>query len=289
MAVVQFNRSVKVLGYYLSDEERALKQLWSAENHERMLALRKQIKRQKMIQMKENKQTKVNRSDEYSPLKSLDVLIDKAPSNSFFSSSSVYPTTSAAFSSRQQNTDEADALKQHKRDVDLHPIVLAKTGTTTADRRKHLSSVSSFSNSSNACNNVTSCDNLGAAVSTSTVSGAMVSSLSAASSSTASSAMGSTSIAPSVCTGRPRTMEVRLRPVPAVAEETPCEASINECERWTSYLLGVVMDGSYLAIETVRSIERKFTGSNLVSFTSDEWMEIGALSCLSNLVIPAFR
>jgi hypothetical protein len=42
---LSWNCSVKVLGYYLSDEERQLKRQWSAENHERMVQAKKQLRR----------------------------------------------------------------------------------------------------------------------------------------------------------------------------------------------------------------------------------------------------
>lgn len=53
--MVQFHGSVKVLGYYLSDEERTLKRQWSAENHERMVEVKRQIKYSKMKQIQEKR------------------------------------------------------------------------------------------------------------------------------------------------------------------------------------------------------------------------------------------
>ncbi len=45
---LSWNCSVKVLGYYLSDEERQLKRQWSAENHERMVLAKKELRRSKL-------------------------------------------------------------------------------------------------------------------------------------------------------------------------------------------------------------------------------------------------
>jgi len=45
--MIQFNQEVKVLGYVLSEEERQLKRQWSQENHERMVDLKNQVRRQK--------------------------------------------------------------------------------------------------------------------------------------------------------------------------------------------------------------------------------------------------
>jgi len=46
-----FNHNVKVLGYFLSEEERALKRQWSQENYQRMVTF-KRLRRNKIILQK---------------------------------------------------------------------------------------------------------------------------------------------------------------------------------------------------------------------------------------------
>jgi len=50
LEMVNFNRNVKVLGYYLSDDERELKRRWSSENYERMVDFKRQVRRSKLFQ-----------------------------------------------------------------------------------------------------------------------------------------------------------------------------------------------------------------------------------------------